>query len=321
MYFDFEENRPDTPTIASPLSMREGVLLSIVIHLLFVISLLVMPELPFMKALEQQRVEAREQERLKALQEARENARFVFVQPKVDIRAPKPPDVAELSDIDRRARTVERAPNPTNPLPFSRGNSPERIESSAPTRPNPQPSAPEEPSPQPSGEPSRQGMALPESMTAIEPRASENGRQSQVQGPSVIADAIRNVQKYVEKEGFQNLRGGANQELNQSIQFDTKGVEFGPWIRRFVAQIRRNWFVPQAAMTLRGHVVITFYVDKDGRLTDLQIIRPSGVDGFNSSAFGALASSNPTYPLPPEYPDDRAFFTVTFYFNETPQLP
>jgi TonB family protein len=321
MYFDFEENRPDTPTIASPLSMREGVLLSIVIHLLFVISLLVMPELPFMKALEQQRVEAREQERLKELQEARENARFVFVQPKVDIRAPKPPEVAELSDIDRRARTVERAPDPRNALPFSRGNSPERIESSAPTRPNPQPSAPEEPSPQPSGEPSRQGMALPESPTAIEPRATENGRQSQVQGPSVIADAIRNVQKYVEKEGFQNLRGGANQDLNQSIQFDTKGVEFGPWIRRFVAQIRRNWFVPQAAMTLRGHVVITFYVHKDGRLTDLQIIRPSAVGGFNNSAFGALASSNPTYPLPPEYPDDRAFFTVTFYFNETPQLP
>jgi TonB family protein len=321
MYFDFEENRPDTPTIASPLSMREGVLLSIVIHLLFVISLLVMPELPFMKALEQQRVEAREQERLKELQEARENARFVFVQPKVDIRAPKPPEVAELSDIDRRARTVERAPDPRNALPFSRGNSPERIESSAPTRPNPQPSAPEEPSPQPSGDPSRQGMALPESPTAIEPRATENGRQSQVQGPSVIADAIRNVQKYVEKEGFQNLRGGANQDLNQSIQFDTKGVEFGPWIRRFVAQIRRNWFVPQAAMTLRGHVVITFYVHKDGRLTDLQIIRPSAVGGFNNSAFGALASSNPTYPLPPEYPDDRAFFTVTFYFNETPQLP
>jgi TonB family protein len=321
MYFDFEENRPDTPTIASPLSMREGVLLSIVIHLLGVIALLVVPEMPFMKAIEQKRVEAREQQRIKELQQARENARFVFVQPKVDIQAPTPPKVAELSDIDRRARTVERAPNPTNPLPFSRGNSPERIESSEPTPPAPQPSAPEEPSPQPSGEPSRQGLTLPESMTAIEPRASENGKQSQVQGPSVIADAIRNVQKYVESEGFQNLKGGANQELNQSIQFDTKGVEFGPWIRRFVAQIRRNWFVPQAAMTLRGHVVITFYVHKDGRLTDLQIIRPSGVDGFNNSAFGALASSNPTYPLPPEYPDDRAFFTVTFYFNETPQLP
>jgi TonB family protein len=321
MYFDFEENRPDTPTIASPLSLREGVLLSIVIHLLFVIALLVMPTMPFMKALEQQRVEAREQERLRQLQEAKENARFVFMQPKVDVQAPKPPPVAELSDIDRRARTVERAPNPTNPLPFSRGNSPERIESSEPTRPAPQPSAPEEPSPQPSGDPSRQGLALPESMTATEPRATENGRQSQVQGPSVIADAIRNVQKYVEKEGFQNLRGGSNQQLSEYIQFDSKGVEFGPWLRRFVAQIRRNWFVPQAAMTLRGHVVITFNVHKDGRISDLQIVKPSGVDGFNSSAFGALASSNPTYPLPPEYPDDRAFFTVTFFFNETPQGP
>ena len=23
--------------------------------------------------------------------------------------------------------------------------------------------------------------------------------------------------------------------------------------------------------------------------------------------------------LPPEYPDDKAFFTVTFYFNENPR--
>jgi hypothetical protein len=32
-----------------------------------------------------------------------------------------------------------------------------------------------------------------------------------------------------------------------------------------------------------------------------------------------LLSSNPTQPLPPEYPDDKAFFTVTFYYNEVPQ--
>jgi TonB family protein len=323
MYFDFEENRPDTPTIVSPLSLREGVLMSIVIHLLFVIAMLIAPKLPFMKALEQQRVEAIEQERLRQLEEARRNARFVFVQPRVDLKAQKPPEIAELSDIDRRAQTVERAPKPTNSMPFARGNSSERIESASPARPSPQPAVPEEPAPQPSGDPARQGMTFPESPTAIEPRAAENGRQSQVRGPAanVIADAIRNVQKYVEKEGFGNLQGGANQGKEAAIQFDTKGVEFGPWIRRFVAQIRRNWNVPQAAMMLRGHVVITFWVHKDGRLTDLQIIKPSSVDGFNNSAFGALASSNPTYPLPPEYPDDKAFFTVTFYFNETPQAP
>ncbi len=322
MYFDLDDNRPDTPTIVSPLSMREGVLLSIVIHLLFVIAILVAPQLPFIKALQEQAVEAREQERLRQLEEARQNARFVFVQPRVDLRAPKPPEVAELSDIDRRRRTVERAPDPANSMPFSRGNSPERIESAAPAKPTPQPAQPEEPAPQPGGDPARQGLTLPDSLRGRE-RATANGRHAQERGPStgVIADAIRNVQRYVEKEGFQNLRGGADQQLNQSIQFDTKGVEFGPWLRRFVAQIRRNWFVPQAAMTLRGHVVITFNVHKDGRITDLQIVKPSAIDGFNNSAFGALASSNPTYPLPPEYPDDRAFFTVTFYFNEYPQAP
>ena len=69
---------------------------------------------------------------------------------------------------------------------------------------------------------------------------------------------------------------------------------------------------------LKGHVVITFYVGKDGRITELKVLRPSDVGAFNNSAFNALAASNPTQPLPPEYPDDRAFFTVTFYFNENP---
>jgi TonB family protein len=103
-----------------------------------------------------------------------------------------------------------------------------------------------------------------------------------------------------------------------SIQFDSKGVEFGPWLRRFVAQIRRNWFIPQSAMLQKGHVVVTFYVGKDGRITELKVLRPSAIELFNNSSFGALASSNPTHPLPPEYPNDRAFFTVTFYYNESP---
>ena len=54
------------------------------------------------------------------------------------------------------------------------------------------------------------------------------------------------------------------------LQFDTKGVEFGPWIRRFVAQVRRNWFIPLAAMTMRGRVVITFNVHRNGALTDVR---------------------------------------------------
>jgi TonB family protein len=71
-------------------------------------------------------------------------------------------------------------------------------------------------------------------------------------------------------------------------------------------------------MSLRGHVVLQFFVHRDGSITDLTVVQPSSVDAFNNAAYNALASSNPTQPLPPEYPSDRVLFTVTFYYNESP---
>ena len=70
---------------------------------------------------------------------------------------------------------------------------------------------------------------------------------------------------------------------------------------------------------MRGHVVVTFYVHKDGRITDVH--GAQAVADRRVHALGAatrILASNPTLPLPPEYPDDKAFFTVTFYFNENP---
>ena len=319
MYFNFDDNRPDTPVMPRSLSRLEVSLLTIVLYMGIVILYLMAPELAIVKALE-----ARRQQALEELRQKRESQRFVFVQPRVDLPAYKPPAIADLSDLDRRARNAERPIDPKNPLPFSRGNTPERVEATAPEAGRPSPPAPEpEPAKDPGGDPGRQGLRLPEAPAAAEPRSNDNGRQSLLRGPStgVLADAIRNVQKYVEKDNFGNLKGGQNQDFSQSIQFDTKGVEFGPWLRRFVAQIKRNWFIPEAAMSLKGRVVITFFVHKDGRISDLQIVRPSAIDGFNNSSLNALAASNPTQPLPPEYPDDRAFFTVTFFYNETPQAP
>jgi TonB family protein len=311
MYFDFEDHRPDTPTIARPLSSREGVMVSIIIHLVGVILILIGPNLPFMKAIEARRQQVLEAQRQRELEHERENRQFVFVQPRMDIKAPKPPARADLSDIDRQARTTLRAPKPTNPMPFARGNTTERIEAAPPAEARR--TAPPQPDPAPPQPDPSRTLALPD---------SQNGRPvpdltQPTPASGVIADAIRNVQKYAQRDGFQNPQGG-EQEVAPSIQFDSKGVEFGPWLRRFVAQIRRNWFIPYAAMSNRGRVVVTFFVHKDGRITDVQVLRPSPTDAFNRSAQNAILASTPTMSLPPEYPDDKAFFTVTFYFNETP---
>lgn len=315
MYFNFEDYHPDTPRLPRSLTRLEVGLLTLVFYLSVVILLLVWPHLEFVKAWEAQRQQELARLAEEQRQRERESARFVFVQPRVDLQTPKPKPRADLSDLDRKARTVERAPNPTNKMPFARGNTPERIEGAPPT---PQQRAEEAAQPQPKpDETANQAVKLPESPTANDPKGVD---LQHPRGPSagVIADAIRNVQKYAPRDSYVNLQGGADQDFAPSIQFDTKGVEFGPWLRRFIAQIRRNWFIPESAMFQKGHVVITFYVGKDGRITELKVLRPSDVGAFNNSAFGALAASNPTYPLPPEYPDDRAFFTVTFYFNENP---
>jgi TonB family protein len=316
MYFNFDEERPDTPRITQPISRREVVLLTTNLHALLLIAILLGPKLPWVRdVLERQQQALAEQQRAE-LERQKDRARFVFVQPRVDFKAPQPPQRADLSDLDRRARTVERAPNPTNSLPFARGNSPERMEAEPPAA---APKAAPQPSPQPGdSDGAKPSLTLPEAPAA--PDRAVDTRQAEPRGPAVgvIADAIRNVRRYAQQENFGNVRGGQDQNVGESIQFDSKGVEFGPWLARFIAQVRSNWMIPQAAMSMRGHVSITFYVHKDGRITDVAVARPSAVDAFTLSGRNAILTSNPTIPLPPEYPDPKAFFTVTFYFNEQP---
>jgi TonB family protein len=320
MYFNFDDLHPDTPRLERGLSPLEQAFLTLLVYASLVTFLFVWPHLPFVKAWTNAQQQTLEQQRLKELRDMRDRAQFVFVSPKVDIRAKVPPKLAELSDQDRKAQTMERAPDPKNDLPYSRGNSAERVIEDAGKR-DEQPAEQRGPSPRGEANPSQNNGSLlqlpmiPESTIA---RNDNNRGMPTTRGTpaGVLSDAIRNVQKYAGGESLQNVQG--NGDFGPSIQFDTKGVEFGPWLRRFVAQIRRNWFVPYAAMSLHGHVVLTFNVHKDGSISDLQIMRPSAIDAFTNSASNAVKSSNPTMPLPPEYPDERAFFTVTFYFNETP---
>ena len=114
MYFNFEDFRPDTPTLPRSLTRLEVALLTVVFYLSVVILILVWPHLEFVKAWEAEREQQMAKLAEEQLQRQRESPRFVFVQPRVDLQAPKPPPKADLSDLDRKARTVERAPKPTN---------------------------------------------------------------------------------------------------------------------------------------------------------------------------------------------------------------
>jgi TonB family protein len=312
MYIDFEDLRPDTPRVEGALSVREGVLISIIVHLLLFIAILVLPDfLPESVRPVPAAVASRAPE---------ENPRFVFMQPRMDVSKPQPRPNVDRSDQDRVKSTIEKPPNPENPLPYARGNSPqlEEAELAPPSRGNAPETSVARGNPNSNAEgqvaandPSRSMMRLPEA-----PSATPALRLGETGGRGVLGSALRNLQRYVQEQSFDNDRGSGDAE--GLIQFDSKGVDFGPWLRRFIAQVKRNWFVPQAAMIMKGHVVITFNIHRSGAITDIEVKKPSSVDSFNLAAVNALQGSNPTQPLPPEYPSDTAFFTVTFLYNEDP---
>ncbi|HXG88643.1 MAG TPA: TonB family protein [Vicinamibacterales bacterium] len=281
----------------------DGVLLSVGVHVAVFVLMLLAPTLPmFQPGPEALEAESRPPQE--------DRSQFVFVQPRQDMEAPRPPQMSEASDKNRVASSPDAPTISANPLPSARGDSPERTEAVPEER-----AAGRGPA-EPSAEPPTPDVTqrLPQ-LPSQRPEMAPTPLPPRQQGGS-LGEALRNLQKYVDKESFSNDKG-QTQNLGP-LQFDTKGVEFGPWIRRFVSQVRRNWFVPQAAMTLRGRVVLTFNVHRSGALTDVQVVQPSPVASFNTAAMNALLASNPTEPLPPEYPSDKAFFTVTFYYNDTP---
>ena len=308
MYFDFDDRYADVEPVGRAINLRDGVGVSIAVHAVVVALLIIVPQ--FMP----ERAVPAEEDVLKLESaEKKEEPRFVFVQPRLDLKAAKPPERAELSDIDRQARNAQRAPVIDNPLPYARGNSAERVEARPEERARGR---------GPAEEPAPPAPPTVETPATVDPNAQgrmamQKPQPAQPPPGGKLGDALRNLQRYVDQESFDNQRGGT-QEFGPAIQFDTKGVEFGPWIRRFVAQVKRNWFVPNAAYAMRGRVILQFNVHKDGSITDINVVRPSEVDSFNRSAYNAILASNPTQPLPPDYPVDKAFFTVTFFFNESP---
>ena len=311
MYFDLEDHRPDTPILERPLTSLEQILLTIIGYLLLVIAVIITPRLPFVKAYEAAQREKLERIRQQQL-EIQKPLQYVFSIPKVQLeKLPQKPKF--LSDESHVAQTMQKPVLPKNDVTSSRGNSPQKIIEPPKA---PQNTAPAASAPAPS---TTNSMALPTVSQATIARNDTSTSKNpllQQPGQGVLSRAIQNVGKYSQGETLQNLQG--NGDFGPSFQFDTKGVDFGSWLRRFRAQVYGNWLIPYAAMALHGHTVLRFTIHKDGTITDLIILQPSTVESFTKAAFNAIKASNPTVPLPAEYPDDRMVMTVVFYYNETP---
>jgi TonB-like protein len=98
------------------------------------------------------------------------------------------------------------------------------------------------------------------------------------------------------------------------------GADLAEWLKKFVAQVRRNFFVPLQWSQMRGCASMSFKVAKDGAMRDIVLQHPSATPELNLVTKNAIEGSNPTWPLPQEYRGEPISFTVTFFFPDTPTV-
>ena len=89
MELHLDDSRPETPSIDAAISRREGVLLSLVAHVVLLLAILFLPEVPFVKQmLTAQAEEERRQAELMQAQQPKDTPTFVYVAPTLIIDVP-----------------------------------------------------------------------------------------------------------------------------------------------------------------------------------------------------------------------------------------
>jgi TonB family protein len=133
-----------------------------------------------------------------------------------------------------------------------------------------------------------------------------------------ISRSLRDLDRRLGQMGPGVVEGGAGRQMGP-LFFDPEGADFTGWINHFKNEVYRNWVPPQAVLFgYRGHVDFEFWVERDGRMTQLKMLKSAGTPALDRAAQNALTGSR-LLPLPADFAPPRIRMQVTFYYNEASQ--
>jgi TonB family protein len=102
------------------------------------------------------------------------------------------------------------------------------------------------------------------------------------------------------------------------LSFETRWYDWGDYAQSMVSRIRVNWYanMPQIIRTgMKGVVTIRFTIHRDGRITDVTILKSSGVPPYDLAARKSIELSSPLKALPKDFPNASERVTCIFYYN------
>jgi len=300
---------------------RQGFLVSALVHVLFLI------------ALSTTRVKAPVNPN-KADEPPRERAR-VFMPTQEELRRlaprrPTPPRPTPPPALDRMSVGAPSEVRQKGPLILRRDDDLTQTRKGRPdgTPPSAQPAPPSPSSatPQVASAPEQpvnrerpgNGLELP---LGRGPQANAPGAapQSRTTTTPSIASALRSLDQRLATSAVDlGTTTGSGRQMGP-LFFDPQGADFTRWINQFKTEVYRNWILPQPALLgLKGHVEIELTVTRDGSLSQVQVVKPSGIPSFDRAAENALVGSR-FLPLPDDFRPNQVTMRVTFFYNEVPQ--
>ncbi|MGA7617590.1 MAG: TonB family protein [Thermoanaerobaculia bacterium] len=105
------------------------------------------------------------------------------------------------------------------------------------------------------------------------------------------------------------------------VSFETQWYPWGDYADAMVRRIRINWYanMPEIIrMGLKGVVTIRFTIQRNGSITDLQVVQGSGTPPYDFAAKKAIELSSPLNPLPADFPNPSERVTCQFFYNSSP---
>jgi TonB family protein len=103
-----------------------------------------------------------------------------------------------------------------------------------------------------------------------------------------------------------------------TILSDTRGVDFGPWLRLIYFRVRDNWYavIPELIRSgTQAKVVVIFDVKNNGRIENVQVARSSRLPPYDRAAISSLKLSEPFPQFPVSFSGDRITLQFSYFYN------
>ncbi len=239
-------------------------------------------------------------------------------------RTPAPKQHNTITDNDRKAlqkmEAARKAGSPAPPAPQPQAQPTPQPPAQQQAAQQPQQATP--PAPLPQHPPQQQALA-----DAPRPAPARPNFNTQNQS---AGDMVRQAAEQAARAHGQGgdlgtanspSRGGA--ATGVQVLSDTMGVDFNPYLRRILSDIKRNWLplIPEEArppLNKQGETLVRFTILPDGRIGAMHLDGSSQDTAIDRAAWGGITSVGQFPPLPNAFKGPNLELRIDFLVNKNP---